>query len=149
MVGFVLEERDLTDILLNHSVGFDRELDAKIREFYDRIAQMIQRSLDLGIQMELVRKCDTRAVSYCILGGIKEVIGVLSRTRSQDTEMLVQEILDFGVRGVARAELLDAIDQESKASRESRGSKSSRTQALQRNQPNQKDGEPAFFVAPN
>ena len=103
MVAFVLHERELTDILLNHSVGFDRELDAKIREFYDRIAQMIQRSLDLGIQMELVRKCDTRAVSYCILGGIKEVVGVLSRTRSEDTEKLVQEILDFGLRGVARA----------------------------------------------
>ena len=43
---------------------------------------MIQRSLDLGIEMQLVRKCDTRAVSYCILGGIKEVVGVLSRTRA-------------------------------------------------------------------
>ena len=149
VVGFVLEERDLTDILLNHSVGFDRELDAKIREFYERIAQMIQRSLDLGIQMELVRKCDTRAVSYCILGGIKEVVGVLSRTRSQDTETLVQEILDFGVRGVARAELLDAIDQESKAARESKGSRESKSADNQRSQPIQKDGEPAFFVAPN
>src|ERR1700722_5057504 len=138
VVSFVLHERELTDILLNHSVGFDRELDAKIREFYDRIAQMIQRSLDLGIEMNLVRKCDTRAVSYCILGGIKEVVGVLSRTRSRDSETLVQEILDFGVRGVARAELLDAINQESKAARESRASKSSR------NQPNQKDGESAF-----
>ncbi len=114
VVTFVLRERELTDILLHHASGFDRELDAKIREFYDRIAQMIQRSLDLGIEMNLVRKCDTRAVSYCILGGIKEVVGVLSRTRPRDTETLVQEILDFGLRGVARAELLEAIDRNSK-----------------------------------
>ena len=110
VVEFVREERELTDILLNHSVGFDRELDAKIREFYDRIAQMIQRSLDLGIEMQLVRKCDTRAVSYCILGGIKEVVGVLAHTPARDADKLVQEILDFGLRGVARPELLQAID---------------------------------------
>ena len=128
VVGFVLHERELTDILLNHSVGFDRELDVKIREFYERIAQLIQRSLDLGIEMNLVRKCDTRAVSYCILGGIKEVVGVLSRTRSKDTDLLVQEILDFGLRGVARAELLDAIDREAVISKDS--------------------GQP-FFIAPN
>ncbi len=109
VVSFVLTERELTDILLNHSVGFDRELDAKIRDFYDRIAELIQRSLDLGIDMELVRPCDTRAVSYCILGGIKEVVGVLARERPRDTDRLVQEILNFGLRGVARPELLDAI----------------------------------------
>lgn len=134
VVGFVLSERELTDILLNHSVGFDRELDVKIREFYERIAQLIQRSLDLGIEMNLVRKCDTRAVSYCILGGIKELVGVLSRTRSQDTDLIVQEILDFGLRGVARAELLDAIDREAVGKREA---------------VNSKDSGQTFFIAPN
>jgi len=133
VVSFVLHERELTDILLNHSVGFDRELDAKIREFYDRIAQMIQRSLDLGIEMQLVRKCDTRAVSYCILGGIKEVVGVLSRTRARDAETLVQEILDFGLRGVARPELLEAIDRNSRTG----------------NDKNEKPGGQPFFIAPN
>ena len=62
MLNFVLAERDLTDILLNHSTGFDRELDARIGDFYDRVAEQIQRSLDLGIEMNLVRRCDTRAV---------------------------------------------------------------------------------------
>ena len=137
VVTFVLHERELTDILLNHSSGFDRELDAKIREFYERIAQMIQRSLDLGIQMDLVRKCDTRAVSYCILGGIKEVVGVLSRTRSRDTEILVQEILDFGLRGVARPELLEAIELNSRNAKAARGSKNDAA-----------DGQP-FFIAHN
>jgi len=108
VVGYVLEERDLTDILLNHSVGFDRDLDAKIIEFYDRIAMLIQRSLDLGIQMNLVRASDTRAISHCILGAIKEVVGLLSRGQVADSSGLVEEILDFGLRGVARPELLEA-----------------------------------------
>ncbi len=134
VVNFVLHERELTDILLNHSVGFDRELDAKIREFYDRIAQLIQRSLDLGIEMNLVRKCDSRSVSYCILGAIKEVVSVLSRGHSKDTDVLVQEILDFGLRGVARAELLEAIDRDSRSARDSK---------------NASAGGDTFFVAPN
>ena len=108
VLEFVLTERDLTDILLTHSLGFDRELDVRIRSFYDRIAQLIQRSLDLGIQMGLVRQADTRTLSYCILGGIKEAIGQLSRESDRPIEPLVEEILNFGLRGVARPELLQA-----------------------------------------
>jgi len=112
VLNFVLAERELTDILLNHSMGFDRELDARIRDFYERIADQIQRSLDLGIEMNLVRRCDTRAVAYCILGGIKEVVGQASRDRRRDIGKLAQEILDFGLQGVARPELLAGLRRE-------------------------------------
>jgi AcrR family transcriptional regulator len=107
VLNYVLAERDLTDILLNHSVGFDHELDVKIRDFYDRIAEQIQRSLDLGVAMRLVRRCDTRITAYCILGGIKEVVGQLARERRRDIGVLVEEILDFGLKGVARPELFE------------------------------------------
>jgi AcrR family transcriptional regulator len=109
VLNFLLAERELTDILLNHAIGFDRELDSRIHEFYERIADQIQRSLDLGIQMQLVRDCDTRAVAYCILGGIKEVVGQASRHRRRDISKLAEEILDFGLRGVARPELLASL----------------------------------------
>lgn len=109
VLEYVLAERELTDILLNHSTGFDRELDEKIQNFYDRIAAMIQRSLDLGIEMNLVRRADTRAVSYAILGGIKEVIGMLSRSDSPDIDSLIEQILQFGLGGVARPELLKFV----------------------------------------
>lgn len=109
VVTYVLDERELTDILLNHSTGFDRDLDEKILNFYDRIAALIQRSLDLGIEMHLVRQSDTRAIAYCILGAIKEVVGLLSRSAAADTDKLVEEVLDFGLRGVARPELLEAV----------------------------------------
>src|SRR5271154_1116875 len=35
VLAFVLAERELTDILLNHSMGFDRELDQRIGDFYE------------------------------------------------------------------------------------------------------------------
>jgi AcrR family transcriptional regulator len=109
VLSYALAERELTDILLNHSTGFDHELDDKIQDFYDRIAALIKRSLDLGIEMNLVRNSDTRAVSYAILGGIKELIGMLSRSEDTDIEALVEEILAFGLGGVARPELLKFV----------------------------------------
>jgi len=109
VMNFVLAERELTDILLNHSVGFDRDLDSRILDFYQRIADAIQRSLDLGVQMNLVRPCDTRIAAYCILGGIKEVVGQIARRRPRPSEInsLVEEILAFGLGGMARPELLE------------------------------------------
>ena len=104
--SYLLTERELTDILLNHSTGFDRELDERIQTFYDRIAALIQRSLDLGVEMSLVRGCDTRIASYAILGGIKEVVAMASRTENADFAKLAEEVLAMGLRGVARPELL-------------------------------------------
>src|SRR5262249_52542860 len=72
VLSLVLAERELTDILLNHATGFDRELDMRILDFYERVVDQIQRSLDLGIEMKLARECDTRVAACCILGGIKE-----------------------------------------------------------------------------
>jgi AcrR family transcriptional regulator len=106
---FVLSERDLTSILLSHALGFDPELDERIQTFYDRIAAQIQRSLDLGISMGLVRQCDTRTAAYCILGGVKETIAQLSRQAPPDIDGLVEEILRFGLSGVARPELLETL----------------------------------------
>jgi AcrR family transcriptional regulator len=106
VMTFVFAERELTDILLNHSVGFDRELDLRIRAFYEKVADAIQRSLDLGIEMKLVRDCDSRVAAYCILGGIKQVVGESSQGGRRDVEKLIGEILEFGLRGVARPELL-------------------------------------------
>jgi len=106
---FVLNERDLTNILLSHALGFDPDLDIRIQTFYDRIAAQIQRSLDLGITMGLVRECDTRTNAYCILGGVKETIAQLSRQTPPDIDRLVEEILHFGLSGVARPELLETL----------------------------------------
>jgi AcrR family transcriptional regulator len=109
VVTFVLNERDLTNILMSHALGFDPDLDERILSFYDRIAAQIQRSLDLGINMGLVRQCDTHTAAYCILGGVKETVVQLSRQTPPDIDGLVEEILRFGLSGVARPELLETL----------------------------------------
>ncbi len=106
ILDFVLTERELTDILLNHSLDLDREFEGRVREFYGQIIQQIQRSLDLGLEMKLVRPCDTRVVAACILGGIKEVAGQTLRQPQCEVKHLAEEILNFGLNGVATSELL-------------------------------------------
>ena len=112
VLEFVLSERDLSDILLTYSQGFDPDLDRRIQSFYEQIAQKLQRSLDLGIGMGLVRSCDSRTAAYCILGGVKEVIVQLSRQAPPDIGALVEEILRFGLSGVAQPELLQTLERE-------------------------------------
>src|SRR5258708_919946 len=109
VLALVLAERELTDILLNHATGFDRELDTRVADFYAKVIDQIQRSLDLGLEMNLVRPCDTRVAACCILGGIKEVVLQASRSRRRDIAGLAEEILNFGFRRVARPELMEAI----------------------------------------
>jgi AcrR family transcriptional regulator len=109
VLGLVLAERELTDILLNHATGFDRELDGRVADFYEKVIDQIQRSLDLGLEMNLVRPCDTRVAACCILGGIKEVVLQASRARRRDIASLAEEILNFGLRGVARPELMAVV----------------------------------------
>src|SRR6516165_5605327 len=58
VLNFLLAERELTDILLNHATGFDRELGSRFDQFCQRHAAQFERSLHRGIEMELVRDCD-------------------------------------------------------------------------------------------
>ena len=107
VLNFVLTERDLTDILLNHSTGFDHELDDEIQDFYDRIDgadQAIARPRhrnELGAPLRHARCCPTHP------GGIKEVVLHALAQNDTDISALVEEILQFGLSGVARPELLN------------------------------------------
>jgi AcrR family transcriptional regulator len=101
----VLGERDLTLILLyqmHHSSSPEPVLETHLNDFYRRVADMIERSLNQGVAMRLVRPCNTRLTAYSIIGAVKEVVYQI--TSSQDThppvDELVQELLDFGMEGI-------------------------------------------------
>ena len=64
VLDLVLSDRDLSHIFLNHTGALDQKVAGRVSEFYAQAAGMIQRSLNLGISMNLVRPCDTRLTSY-------------------------------------------------------------------------------------
>jgi len=103
----LVENPELSKILLRHATGLDEESDQKITEFYSNLSHKIEDALQLGIKMGLIRRCDTRVVSHCILGSIKEVIehSILVRKDISDIIPIVEEVLNFGIHGLKNLEL--------------------------------------------
>jgi AcrR family transcriptional regulator len=96
-------QRDLLSILLKSAVGLDREFDAKLSDFYERVTAAIESSLTLGQQMGLVRRCDTRVAALIGLGAFKEVLAELLRRdtgHGADLPALAAQVLDVLSRGV-------------------------------------------------
>ncbi len=100
----VLESNcELTIILLREAVGIDADFDQKLAGFYQRLSTMIEGALRLGQVMGLVRSCEVRLVSYCVLGSVKEVIlNVLTAEEplALDRDTLAREILNYNLRGL-------------------------------------------------
>jgi TetR/AcrR family fatty acid metabolism transcriptional regulator len=102
VLNLVLKEGDLTRILMHNTGALDRTMVGRLEDFYSQAAGMIQRSLNLGIAMNLVRPCDTRIVSYSIIGAVKEVIFQLTSSKAPrpSTPDLVSQLLEFAMGGI-------------------------------------------------
>ena len=104
VLTLVLRERDLTQMLLHHGATLDPTAKQGLNDFYHQVAEMIERSLKMGIAMSFVRPCNTRLTSYSIIGAVKEVVFQLTPTQQRQpqppVEELVQELLGFGMGGI-------------------------------------------------
>jgi AcrR family transcriptional regulator len=110
LIAFLLSERELTQILLRHAEGLDVEFDRRLSAFYETIMALIIDVLRTGQMMGLVRACHLQIVAACILGSIKEVMARLTSGRGEvpDLEVVVDEIVNFGQRGIFCEGVLDA-----------------------------------------
>ena len=102
VLTLVLEERDLSQILLHDSIGSEDAVEERVKEFYGQVADLIERSLKLGIGMNLVRPCNTRVTAYSMIGAVKEVVlQITSEGQTQPpVDELVQDLIEFGIRGL-------------------------------------------------
>jgi AcrR family transcriptional regulator len=102
VIAFLLSERELTQILLRHAEGLDAEFDRRLSAFYDTVIELIEGVLRAGQLMALVRPCERRIVAACILGSVKEVMarGTSGTNQAPDLEVVVDEIVNFGLRGI-------------------------------------------------
>ncbi len=98
VVEFALEERELARIVLQRNS--DPELFKVIEEFFEEVAGLIEHSLRLGIEMGIIRECDTSLIARGILGALKEIILSLLDREEVDTYAVAKEIIDLGMKGV-------------------------------------------------
>lgn len=113
IIAFLLSERELTQILLRHAEGLDAEFDRRLSEFYETIVDLIIDALRTGQTMGLVRPCHVQIVALCILGSIKEVVARLtSAGQVPEIDSVVDEIVNFGQRGILCGGALGLLDRQ-------------------------------------
>ena len=97
-----LENPEMTRIVLSRAGGLDTEFDSKLQDFYEAVLREIESSLRRGIELGLVRKCNTKVTACCILGCMKEVIDLtlLHEDPMSQLDSVLDEILNFGLQGV-------------------------------------------------
>jgi AcrR family transcriptional regulator len=94
---------EMLQLLLWEAVGLDEGLDRKLDSFHQRMFALMQGALELGIEMGLVRRCDTRVAARLLVGSIKELLlSLLVRAdlQSADLQSLARELLGFCARGI-------------------------------------------------
>ena len=104
VLDLVLDDRDLSAILLNQTSSMSESVEPRLYDFYQQVADMIESSLVLGISLDLVRPCDTRLMAYSLMGAVKEVVHqmIVARREETNVEETVQELLAFGLRAVLK-----------------------------------------------
>ena len=92
----------MPQILLSRAVGLDGEFDKKLRGFYEAVQGKVEAALQHGIELGLVKKCNTQVTARCILGCVKEVIELITSKPEAVSQLncLLDEILNFGLQGI-------------------------------------------------
>lgn len=114
VLDILLEQPELTRLLLHEAVGNEDALDGRVEAFFDGVLDMIRRSLVLGEAAGLVRRLPVDLTATAILGSIKEL---LARRLPPDALDLGEEermgiaraVVDFAVRGVGTPALQQVL----------------------------------------
>ncbi len=103
ILDLVISDPDIVRILLQQASTLDRLSRSALGKFYDRVRFLIERALVHGQRLGLVRVCDTRTVSGCLIGSVKEVVEELaSRPDARSNlERIADEIVQFALRGLS------------------------------------------------
>ncbi len=98
VIEFALEERELARIVIQKNC--DTQLFNITNEFFREVVDLIRSSLEKGIKLGLIRKCDTELVAWGILGAVKEIIASSLDREDVNPGEVAREIVEIGIRGV-------------------------------------------------
>lgn len=95
------ENPDLTRVVLFEAVGLDEEVDARLRAFYTNLHGWLVESLENGQAMGFIRECDPVAVSWCIIGSVKQLLERILDDDG-DVEHLALVLLEYNLLGIMK-----------------------------------------------
>ncbi len=97
-------------LLFSDAVGLDKEFDAQLRTFYDRILDYIHRGIRQGQQMGFVREGDEKVLALCLLGCFKEVFfqSILGG-KLPASQTVEREIYTFVINSIVHPDLREKV----------------------------------------
>jgi AcrR family transcriptional regulator len=96
VVRILFENRATTKILLSDALGVDPAFDRKLLSFYDEMSAMLQRSLQDGQDLGVVRRGDATLMSWLAIGALKEVMfQMVQRGAQYDADDVADGTLAF------------------------------------------------------
>jgi AcrR family transcriptional regulator len=110
MVARVLESlidnREMTSLLLREAVGLDEDFDRKLDDFYGRIEALLVSALETGQAMGLLRKISPVITARAVLGMVKEtvqwaIVDAGSRP-AIEVKLLAHELISLTLRGISQ-----------------------------------------------
>jgi AcrR family transcriptional regulator len=101
VLDYVLSDRSLTQILLNHKQSPQAEVAERVDVFFADVTDLVDSSLQHGIVMKLVRPCQTELVAAALVGAVRGVIEYfLSQDQKPNVPRIVDELITFVLRSV-------------------------------------------------
>jgi len=102
VLTYVLEDRPLTQLLLNHGLTPDAEASERVEAFFSHVRSMIESSLHHGIQMGLIRPCPCPLVAAALFGSIRGSVRYMLQLEHPDVPELADELISFALEGVVK-----------------------------------------------
>ena len=103
IVDLVFARPEIGKILFNEAVGLDKVIDERLREFYDRIIDMISSSIGRGISLGLVRRVNPRLAACIVLGAFREILiqSAILRAARIDRAEIIDGLIDVLLGGLS------------------------------------------------
>jgi AcrR family transcriptional regulator len=100
---YIVSDRPLAMLLLSAGHTPDAEAAARLDQFYGEVGDLLERAVEAGMEIGLLRTCKPELVAAAMLGLIRGVIELVVR-KGEDAEVdeVVTEMLMVALRGVLK-----------------------------------------------
>ena len=101
VLEILFEETAITTILVSEAVGLDREANLRLKRFYGSLADWIAESVEEGIEMGIIRPCDSRVAALALLGMMRGILwGCCVGGEQLDPARVVAELMELARSGM-------------------------------------------------
>jgi AcrR family transcriptional regulator len=101
LLEFIVSDRPLAAVLLSSSSTPDAEAAARLAAFYAEVRSVIALSLELGMQIGLLRPLHPELAAAALLGLVRGVVEhCVTRGAQQDIHDVTRELIDLALVGV-------------------------------------------------